>query len=121
MAEQTGGIAVSREALDLGDESGWYPFYVWRYAPAARADRFLKLGGHLDSVPPSLELGSAMRGGFPLDAVVLYGRVAADESVLASPSVHALQGDLDQYFRRVDVSREGNAELWLRKGLSPSC
>ena len=81
---QTGAITVPREALDLGNESGWHPLYVWRFTDIARADRYVTPGGHFDDVPTPIELGSAMAGGLPLTGVVVYGRTAAPESVLSS-------------------------------------
>jgi hypothetical protein len=118
---QTGVITVPREALDLGNESGWKPYYVWRFTDIARTDRYVTPGGTFDEVPTPIELGSAMAGGLPLTGVVVYGRAAAPESVLSEPAVRTLDRDLSERFRLVRASEEGNAELWLRKDVLPSC
>ena len=121
MAEQTGTISLAREALDLGNESGWYPYYVWRYTEVARADRFVKPGAHLDDVPPPINLNAAMSAALPLTAVVVYGRSTAQSSVRSAPEVRTLDEDLADQFRLVRTSSGGNAELWLRKDVTPSC
>ena len=118
---QTGEIAVPREALDLGNESGWHPHYIWRFTDIARADRYVTPGGRYDDVPTPIKLGSAMAGGLPLTAVVVYGRRVAPESVLSEPAVRTLDQDLSERFYLVTASAEGNAELWLRKDVLPSC
>lgn len=119
MTEQTGAIAVSRQALDLFDESGWFPFYMWRYTDNARTDRFVTPGHSFDEIPTPIELGAAIDDGLPLDAVVVYGRAAAPQQVLTDRAVATLDHDLAQHFRLVRAMP--NAELWLRKGVTPSC
>jgi hypothetical protein len=121
MAEQTGVVTVARQALDLGDESGWFPFYIWRYTDDARADRYLQPGEHFDDVPPALDLAAAMTHGLPLQAVIVYGRTAAPATVLSAPAVRTFDEDLAANFRQVRASADGNAELWLRKDETPSC
>jgi hypothetical protein len=121
MAEQTGLVTVPRQALDLGNESGWFPFYIWRYADVARADRYLEPGEHFDGVPPSLDLAAAMAHGLPLTAVIVYGRAVAPATVLSSPAVRTFDEDLESSFRLVRASTNGNAELWLRNDETPSC
>jgi hypothetical protein len=125
MSEQaSGAFGVARQALDLGNEAGWYPQAIWRYKTVARADRFMdpeKPDRWFDSVPPPMQMARAVRGGLPLDAVVLYGRDNALDTVLKDSSTVALQNDLEQFFTKVRVSPENNAELWLRKGMQPAC
>ena len=87
MAEQSGAITVQRQALDLFNESGWFPFYLWRYTDDDRADRFVTPGRSFDEVPTPIELGDAIDHGLPLTGVVVYGRAAAPASVLTEPAV----------------------------------
>ena len=119
MAEQTGAITVARQSLDLFNESGWFPFYLWRYTDTAHADRYVASGRSFDEVPTPIDLSSAMKDGLPLTGVVVYGRGAAPEDVLGDPTVKKLDNDLAQHFRV--VRQTPNAELWLRKGVAPSC
>jgi hypothetical protein len=119
MAEQTGAITVSRQSLDLFNESGWFPFYMWRYTDTAHADRYVVPGRSFDEVPTPIDLGSAIDDGLPLSGVVIYGRAAAPQEVLGDPTVTRLDHDLAQHFRV--VRQTSNAELWLRKGVAPSC
>jgi hypothetical protein len=121
MAEQTGHLAVEREALDLGNESGWYPFYLWRYRDNARADRQLALTGSIDAVPPDLHLSEATAAGLRLDAVVIYGRTTSSDATRTSPNAQRLNDDLARSFRQVAMSPGGNAELWLRREEPPVC
>ena len=125
MASQaSGAFGVTRQALDLGNESGWYPVALWRYKTVARADLFLdpdKTDRWFDSVPPPMQLARAVQGGVPIDAVVVYGRANALDSVLEDSSTVALQHDLEQLFAKVRTSQGGDAELWLRKGMQPAC
>lgn len=62
-----------------------------------------------------------MAGGLPLTGVVVYGRTVVPESVLSELAVRTLDRDLSERFRLVRASEEGNAELWLRKNVLPSC
>lgn len=119
MAEQTGTVTVSRQALDLFDESGWFPFYLWRFTDNAHTDRFVAPGRSFDEVPTPIDLGAAMDSGLPLTAVVVYGRATAPQTALDDPSVRRLDNDLAEHFRM--VRQMPNAELWLRKDVSPSC
>jgi hypothetical protein len=121
MAEQTGVVTAAREALDLGNESGWFPFYVWKYTDAARADRYLEPGKHFDEVPPPMNLAAAMADGLPLTAVIVYGRATSPTSVRSASAVRTLDEDLADNFRLVRTSGKGNAELWLRKDVTRSC
>jgi hypothetical protein len=121
MAEQTGAITVSRQSLDLGNESGWYPYYIWRFTDIARADRYLRAHGYFAAVPPPIDLDAAMGGGLPLTAVVVYGRAEASAEILSEPNATSMDRALAQYFTLVRISDRGNAELWLRKGVRPTC
>jgi hypothetical protein len=119
MAEQSGAITVPRQALDLFNESGWFPFYLWRYTDDARADRFVASGRSFDEVPTPIDLGAAIDHGLPLTGVVVYGRAAAPSAELSEHTVTELDQALAQHFRK--VRQVPNAELWLREGVSPSC
>ena len=85
MAEQTGAVTVARQSLDLFNESGWFPFYLWRYTDTAHADRYVASGRSFDEVPTPIDLGSAMKDGLPITGVVVYGRGAAPDDVLTRP------------------------------------
>jgi hypothetical protein len=121
LAEQIGYLAVERQALDLGNESGWEPFYVWRYPSDTRADQRLGLTGPISAVAPDVHLADAIARGWPLDAVVLYGRATATGHTMSRSSTRTLLTDLDQQFWRATVSSDGRAELWLRRGHPASC
>jgi hypothetical protein len=121
MVEQTGDVAVSREALDLFDESGWFPFYVWRYTDSGRLDNYVTAGEHFDDVPTPIQLNAAIADGVQLTGVIVYGRAAASKVTLSEPAVRTVDQDLADDFRLVRTSNGGNAELWLRKGVDPSC
>jgi hypothetical protein len=123
-SQASGAFGVTRQALDLGNESGWYPVALWRYKTVARADLFTdpeKPDRWFDSVPPPMQLARAVHAGLPLDAVVLFGRANALDEVLKDSSTVALQKDLEQLFTKVRTSQGGDAELWLRKGTQPAC
>lgn len=121
MAEQTGHLAAARHALDLGNESGWYPYFLWRYTDRARADRALQIVGHFDHVPPTVNLTAGVTSNLNLGAVVLYGTATASGQTMAHDSTRRLIADLDRYYVLAATSPHGNAQLWLRRNLPRSC
>lgn len=122
VVHEDGFLAASQSLLALDNESGFYPFYQWKFADRARADRLLLTArSGAVHVPPAVDLGRAMRGGFPLDAVVLYGRSVAGPGLQSEPRAVALQWDLEAHFRLVERAGDGLVELWLRRDLRSRC
>ncbi|GAB91324.1 hypothetical protein [Gordonia rhizosphera] len=122
MAEQTGTLSRDRESLQMGNEAGWYPFYLWGFKEGlVRANEFVPAGSSIDAVPPTFDISRALDAGLPLDAIVLYGRSRATAETLSSPETRATLAELSSRFNLVRVSPSGAAELWMRKGLAPSC
>lgn len=122
MAEQSGAIAAERDGLDLGNESGWLPYYLWRFDDRARADRVLVTQpGGVDLVPPRVDLEGGLRRGLPLQAVVVFGRGAAGSGILNDPRTRELYDDLTRTFHLVATSERDVAELWLRRDLASTC
>lgn len=120
--EAVGYLAAQRDALDLGNESGWVPYYLWRYREDIRPDQVLGTEpGGLWSLPPRLDFGRAAAAGLSLDSVVVVGRTTANPDVLADAVTQRALEYLQEEFDLVQVSSQGAAELWLRKGLPPSC
>jgi hypothetical protein len=122
VVHEDGFLAATRSLLALDNESGFYPFYQWKFTDRARADSHLltQRSGAVH-VPPDVDLGRAMRRGFPLDAVLLYGRSEAAPAVKSDPRAVALQHALEAHFRLVEQAEDGLVELWLRKGLHSQC
>lgn len=121
MVLQSGLIAADRNLLALDNESGWYPYYTWKFTETARADRLQTERSGMGNTPPDVALGPAVQAGLPLDAVILYGRTLARPEDLADPRSAALLGDLSAHFRQVAVSDHGAWELWLRTGVAAAC
>lgn len=120
MAEQAGHLALDRDALDLGNESGRMPFYLWNYTGRAVVDRDLAtVPGGVNLVPAQVDLAGAMARGFPVDAVVLFGRPFAEPEVIDDPGTPVLLNDLEGSFDRVAVA--GASEVWLRSGVMSTC
>jgi hypothetical protein len=119
---EDGFLAATRSLLALDNESGFYPFYQWKFTNRARADSHLltERSGAVH-VPPDVDLGRAMRRGFPLDAVVLYGRSEAAPALQSDPRTVALQHALEAHFRLVAHAEDGLVELWLRQRLQSPC
>jgi hypothetical protein len=119
---EDGFLAATRSLLALDNESGFYPFYQWKFTDRARADSLLltERSGAVH-VPPDVDLGRAMRRGFPLDAVVLYGRSEAAPALQSDAQTVALQRALEAHFRLVEHAEDGLVELWLRKDLQSQC
>jgi hypothetical protein len=122
VVHEDGFLAANRSLLVLDNESGFYPFYQWKFAEKARADSHLltERSGAVH-VPPGVDLGRALREGFPLDAVVLYGRSVAAPGLRSNPQTIALQRDLEAHFRLVGQNGDGLVELWLRQDLRSQC
>ncbi|HKR52683.1 MAG TPA: hypothetical protein VJT72_24505 [Pseudonocardiaceae bacterium] len=122
VVHEDGFLAATQSLLALDNESGFYPFYQWKFADRARVDSFLltERSGSAH-VPPAVDLGRAMRGGFPLDAVVLYGRSVAAPGLQSDLQAVALQHDLEVHFRLVEQAGDGLVELWLRRDLRSRC
>ena len=122
VVHEDGFLAATRSLLALDNESGFYPFYEWKFSDRARADSLLltKRSGAVH-VPPDVDLGRAMSGGFPLDAVVLYGRSVEAPSMQSDPRTVALQHALDAHFRLVEQTGDGLVELWLRQDIWSQC
>jgi len=122
VVHEDGFLAANRSLLVLDNESGFYPFYQWKFAEKARADSHLltERSGAVH-VPPGVDLGRALREGFPLDAVVLYGRSVAAPGLRSNPQTIALQRDLEAHFRLVEQNGDGLVELWLRQDLRSQC
>jgi hypothetical protein len=121
VVHEDGFLAATRSLLALDNESRFYPFYQWKFTDRARADSFLltQRSGAV-YVPPDVDLGRAMRRGFPLDAVLLYGRSEAAPAVKSVPRAVALQHALEAHFRLVEQAEYGLVELWLRKASTAS-
>jgi hypothetical protein len=122
VVHEDGFLAATRSLLALDNESGFYPFYQWKFTDRARADSLLltERSGAVH-VPPGVDVGGAMRRGFPLDAVVLYGRSEAAPALQSDPRTVALQHALEAHFRLVEQAEDGLVELWLRQGLQSQC
>jgi len=122
MVEQVGFVAADRDALDMGNESGWVPYYLWRYRPDQRPDQVLRAGRFgLYTVPPHIDLARGLADGLQLDAVLVYGRVNASPDALADDTARAFLVEVGHAYTRVAVSHGGAAELWLRNGAVPAC
>lgn len=117
-----GFVETERNSLDMGNEAGWVPYYLWRYRDAQRPDTRLGIEANgLYDVPPRVNLAGALAGGLRLDAILVLGRPTAAEDTLADGPTKQTLADLAANYRQVRVSSAGTAELWLRKGLNPSC
>lgn len=117
-----GFVETERNSLDMGNEAGWVPYYLWRYRDTQRPD--IRLGTEpsgLYDVPPRVDLAGALAGGLRLDAILVLGRPTAVEDTLADGPTNKTLADLAASYRQVRVSSAGTAELWLRKGLNSSC
>ncbi len=122
VVHEDGSLAATRSLLALDNESGYYPFYQWEFTDRARADRLLltERSGAVH-VPPAVDLGRAVREGFPLNAVLLYGRSVAAAGLQSEPRAVALQRDLEAHFKLVEQAGDGLVELWLRRDLRSPC
>lgn len=122
LSEQVGFIASERHALDMGNEAGWVPYYLWQYRPDRRPDRILGTqSGGLFSVPPRMNLGEALSRSVRLDAIVVVGRRTAQKAVLEDGPTQRTLRDLTANYQQVRISSQGTAELWLRNGIGKSC
>ena len=118
----SGYLAVQRHLLDLRNVSGSASYYVWALTPSARpVPALVEVDEALDAVPPDVTLGAAVEHGYPLQAVVVYGRRDASPDALDDPAWRRTGGDLVRDFRRVDVTPTGLAELWVRAGVASPC
>lgn len=121
-SEQVGFLAAERNGMDMGNESGWVPYYLWRYRPSQRPDLLLGTAPNgVFTVPPRIDLAGALARGLRLDAVVVVGRNTARSQVLDDAPTREALADLSRAYTRVATSSGGFAELWLRNGIAPSC
>jgi hypothetical protein len=122
MVDQIGTLAAERRLLDLSNISGQTSYYVWRFSDRADPEPVLSSGNQeLSGVPPEVTLAAALAAGYPLDAVVVYGRRDAAPDILTDPRWILAQDDLLATFRRVAVTPTGVAELWVRRDATSPC
>ncbi|MDT7580884.1 MAG: hypothetical protein QOK35_2148, partial [Pseudonocardiales bacterium] len=64
LSNQVGVLAAERRSLDVRNESGWVPYYLWRYRDGQSADRMLatQLNG-IGNYPPRVDLAGALQRG----------------------------------------------------------
>ena len=122
LSNQVGLFATDRKSLDVGNESGWVPYYLWRYRENQSADRVLATKPYgATSSPPRVDLAGALRKGVRLDGILLIGRSSAPPAVLDDGPTHQILADLEANYERVATSSRGGFELWLRTGMSDTC
>jgi hypothetical protein len=122
LSNQVGLFATDRKSLDVGNESGWVPYYLWRYRENQSADRVLATLPHgVTNSPPRVDLAGALRKGARLDGILLMGRSAAPPAVLDDEPTRQILADLEANYERVATSSRGAFELWLRMGMSDTC
>jgi hypothetical protein len=117
-----GVLAAERRSLDVRNESGWVPYYLWRYRDGQSADRTLatQLNG-VGNYPPRVDLAGALQRGERLDAVLMVGRAGAQSLIENDGPTRQMLADLEANYRQVAVSSRGTSELWLRNGIPTAC
>jgi hypothetical protein len=129
LAHEVDLLAASRGGLDMGNEAGWVPYYLWRYRDDQNLDRALAAQPvaegedppRVDSVPPRLDLARAVQQGIRLDAVLVVGRPIAEQMVLDDPGTQKVFADLEANYELAATSSRGAHELWLRNGIATAC
>ena len=122
LSHQVGFLAAERRSVDVGNESGWVPYYLWRFREGQSVDRVLATEPYgASSYPPRVDLAGALGRGERLDAVLLVGRAAATPEVLGDGPTRQMLADLDAHYERVATSSRGTTELWLRTGVPAAC
>ena len=120
MIAETGRLSSLTDGLDLDNVDASVPFYLIRYRP--ETDPFLYLQTNVgvfnsgfQTVPPVIDpIGYEQRTGGRVDYVLVFGRVDAESSTLASPQWARLRSELEAGYRRVAVSAMQLLEVWER-------
>jgi hypothetical protein len=122
LSSQVGFLATDRRSLDVGNEAGWVPYYLWQYRESQNADKLLatQLYGTF-SYPPRIDLAGALRRGERLDAILLFGRLSATQEILEDGPTRQMLADLHAHYTRAATSSRGASELWLRSGVARGC
>lgn len=122
LSNQVGILTAERHSLDVRNEAGWVPYYLWRYRDGQSADRLLatQLNG-VGLYPPRVDLAGALRRGERLDAVLMVGRAGAEPLIENDAPTRQMLDDLEANYRQVAVSSGGTSELWLRNGIPAAC
>jgi hypothetical protein len=122
LSQQVGFLTTERRSLDMSNESGWVPYYLWRFRDGQSPDRVLATEpGGVSSRPHRIDLAGALRRGERLDAVLLVGRSVAGPEVLADAPTQQMLADVAANYTHVATSSGGASELWLRNGIRAGC
>ncbi|HEY5185764.1 MAG TPA: hypothetical protein VIM19_12850 [Actinomycetes bacterium] len=115
----TGFAETDRDTLNMNNEAGWVPYYLWRYQDSQRPDTQIgtERGGVLNA-PPRIDLAGALDRGVRIDAVLVIGRPTAGPETLADEPTRQTLTDLQERFTPARTSTAGTAEVWLPRGQS---
>jgi hypothetical protein len=117
LTAETGRLTARTDGLDLGNIDWAVPFSVLHYRDATNPyTHLVDEGRFVEQVPPPLDFERyERRTGVPVDAVLVFGRRAADEATLTSGRYEAFDAQLRDMFDRVQTSPGGWWEAWLRE------